>query len=420
MGNLGDRYLWRPDPRGRIYIRFTYRLPGNGEPHSFVKSLGTRSYPEARRIRDRAFAPLLTSLRCAQTAYDFVRFVARSAEAVVDRDLSLFVEGLATRPDDPAPPPEAAPAPGGVPPQSADSGDVTWGQLSGTYMENVRARRSKPTIAKYASQVRFLDEFFGRKTPVAQIDRRKVASLLELMEIQGKRSDTTINCYLSPVSTIFRFGVSRGLVESNPAEGVRIEGARHKEGQPFTREEADAVVAMRPARSKHYPQYLFPSFSMIARYTGARLGEIAVLAAEDLVKVEGIQCLRVKTEKTRCRRGRTYDENETRLVPVSPKLEQTVAECVGRRPSGRLFPRNGQWRWKQAHLFGKDFNRMVKEVAPGKSFKSWRHYAVSEMLNADVPEGIRKQVVGHKDGSVHGTYSHAYVQRMLGAVSAIY
>ncbi len=79
MGNPGDRYLWRPDPRGPIFVRFAFRIPGDSEFHRFVKSLGTSSYPEARRIRDRAFMPLLTSLRCAKTALDFAAFVVRSA-----------------------------------------------------------------------------------------------------------------------------------------------------------------------------------------------------------------------------------------------------------------------------------------------------------------------------------------------------
>ena len=38
MGNLGDRYLWRPEPRGPIYVRFSFRLPGDSKLHRFVKS----------------------------------------------------------------------------------------------------------------------------------------------------------------------------------------------------------------------------------------------------------------------------------------------------------------------------------------------------------------------------------------------
>ena len=63
---------------------------------------------------------------------------------------------------------------------------------------------------------------------------------------------------------------------------------------------------------------------------------------------------------------------------------------------------------------------MVKKVAPGKSFHSWRHYAISEMLNSEVAREIRMQISGHQDGSVHGVYSHATVRSMLDAVSKIY
>lgn len=43
MGDPGDGYLRSPDPRGPIYGRFSFRIPGDPEPRRFVKSLGTSS-----------------------------------------------------------------------------------------------------------------------------------------------------------------------------------------------------------------------------------------------------------------------------------------------------------------------------------------------------------------------------------------
>ena len=133
----------------------------------------------------------------------------------------------------------------------------------------------------------------------------------------------------------------------NPAEGVRVEGAQHKAGRAFTREEADKVVKMEPPLSKQYPQWIFPVFSMLARYTGARIGEIAVLEAKDAVEVEAVRCLRLRTEKVRSRGGRSYRE-EYRFAPIAPKLASTIDGCLRRHPTGQLFPHNGQWKWKQA------------------------------------------------------------------------
>ncbi len=213
MGNLGDRYLWRPRPRGTIYIRLTYRLPGDSKLHRFVKSLATTSYPEARRIRDRAFAPLLTSLRCAHTAHDAARFIIRSAEGVLDRDLSLFLDGLGVTAAEKATLPPAAHA--AAPAQSSPktSNGLTWGTLSEKYMNHVRARKARSTAMRYRVQVDVLDEFFGKNTHVRDVDRRMVASLLELLEQQGKLADTTINVTIARVGAIFRFGKTRGLVD---------------------------------------------------------------------------------------------------------------------------------------------------------------------------------------------------------------
>ena len=67
---------------------------------------------------------------------------------------------------------------------------------------------------------------------------------------------------------------------------------------------------------------------------------------------------------------------------------------IQRRPSGLLFPRNGQHKWKRAHAIGKDFNRLVKKIAPDLSFHCWRHYAISEMMNAGMY--LRKPETGQE------------------------
>jgi hypothetical protein len=92
--NLGNRYLWRPDPDGPFCIRVTLRLPGHARPYRLVKSLGTQYLPEARRIRDSVYMPIMTSLRCARSAEEVVRSVASAAQSTIERDLMMAYEGL--------------------------------------------------------------------------------------------------------------------------------------------------------------------------------------------------------------------------------------------------------------------------------------------------------------------------------------
>lgn len=425
MGNADDRYLWHPRKTGSIYIRFQFKLPGDSQARTFVRSLGTRSYPEARRIRDRSFLPLISLLTSAQTAYDFADLVTQTAQVIVGRDLSSFLQRLDLKELMSSDSAVIDNVDGQV--STGTANGIKWGALTGKYLDHIsgnggngRKRKADSTIVKYRGQIGILDDFFGRGTCVSEIDRKKVAEFLEFLEGQGKRADTTINKYMDRVGAIFKFGISRGVVAGNPSTGIRIEGAKHQAKLPFTREEADAVLNMKSPKSKMYPQHAFRDFGMIARYTGARIGEIASLRAEDVIEVEGVRCLRLLTEKTGSRGDRSAAEGEYRIVPIAEKLVGTIDECLKRHPTGLLFPKTGTWKWKRAHALGKAYNRAVKKIAPGKSFHSWRHYAISEMMNAGVPREIRLQIVGHKDDSVHGGYAHATVQAMLDAVGMIY
>ena len=260
MGNADNQFLWRPRTAGPIYIRFTFSLPGDSTTHKFTRSLGTRSYPEARRIRDRSFLPLIALLSSARTAYDFAEQVVKTAASIVDRDLSSFLERL---------------EPTNLVGITATSTDATtsplpnekglkWGELSKKYLSHIRtkdgngrSRRSEATIMKYTGEVNLIDAFFGKGTLISDMNRRKVASFLEHMEAQGKHADTTINFYMDRIGAIFRFGISRGLFDSNPAIGIRIEGAKQKAGTAFTRDEADAVIALAPPKSKIFEQHTF-------------------------------------------------------------------------------------------------------------------------------------------------------------------
>lgn len=421
MGNADNRYLWQPRLNGPVHIRIAFRLPGDSNSRTFVRSLGTRSYPEARRVRDRSFLPLISLLNSAQTAYQFAEHVVKTAQTIIGRDLSSFMAQL----DPLREAPEIADASnlGGA---RGRGSDLIWGELSKKYLDhkqgmdgNGHARRADSTITKYTKEVSVIDDFFGRGTAIRQIDRRRIALLLEQLVRSGTYADTTVNFYMDRVGAIFKFGIARGLIDHNPAAGVRIEGAKQKQRRAFTDKEADAVLALTPPNSKKWPAYVFTAFGMIARYTGARLGEIAFLRAEDVVEVQGVRCLSFLTEKTGSRRGSTPAQ-KYRYVPIAPKLMYTVDKCLLKQPRDLLFPQTGSWKWKPAHALGKALNRAIKKVAHDCSFHSWRHYALTEMMNAGVPREIRLQIAGHKDDSVHGGYTHAKIQSMLEAIETIH
>jgi integrase len=159
-------------------------------------------------------------------------------------------------------------------------------------------------------------------------------------------------------------------------------------------------------------------FIAIGRYTGARIGEIAALTTDDVLDVHGVRCLKIKSEKTACRGEGAKEEH--RFVPIAPNLSPIFDTYLKGCSAGPLFPRAGKNGCQVPYHLSNTLSKVIKEVAPTKSFHCFRHYAISEMLNAGVSREIRMQVVGHKDDSVHGGYTHATVQSMLEAVGKIY
>ena len=162
---------------------------------------------------------------------------------------------------------------------------------------------------------------------------------------------------------------------------------------------------------------------LIARYTGARLGEIAQLTGKDVVEVHGVTCLHIFERESE---GKTTKTHSERYVPAAKKIKPLVDDLRKQHGDGPLFPNCGTWAGgrhgvaKPAKAFGNAFQRIVKSVAPDLSFHSFRHYAITEMANAGIPEEVRMRIVGHKGRSVHAGYTQIDIKTMAKAVETIY
>ncbi len=53
-----NKWLWQPRRNGPIYLRISYRDMA-GKKKSLTRSLNTNYWPEARRIRDAEFVPII-------------------------------------------------------------------------------------------------------------------------------------------------------------------------------------------------------------------------------------------------------------------------------------------------------------------------------------------------------------------------
>lgn len=138
---------------------------------------------------------------------------------------------------------------------------------------------------------------------------------------------------LAAIKSVFSFAVSNGLLDSNPATGVRI--ARRANGErpprlPYSLDEARARLdaSGKLADSRHWLVWLLA-------YSGCRLAEAAGLRTQDVQQIEGTWCAVI--EDTEVRRVKT--RSSRRVVPLSPVLIAAgfLEHVEATRATGRCF-----------------------------------------------------------------------------------
>lgn len=150
-------------------------------------------------------------------------------------------------------------------------------------------------------------------------------------------------------------------------------------------------------------------------YTGARIEELCRLSKDNVVTVDGIKCFDFPKSKSKASK---------RVVPIHPSLLLTIDRLCKDTTDTFLIPTSSHDHYgKRSHAISKAFGRL--RTAAGFSrlhvFHSFRHTVVTELIRADVPDALAKELVGHETGSVtHDVYSKgASAAQKLAAISKL-
>lgn len=150
-------------------------------------------------------------------------------------------------------------------------------------------------------------------------------------------------------------------------------------------------------------------------YTGGRIEELCRLAKDSVITVDGIQCFDFPRSKSKASK---------RVVPIHPSLLSIVDRLSNDSTDSFLIPIKSDGPYgKRSHAISKAFGRL--RTAAGFSrlhvFHSFRHTVVTELIRADVPDALAKELVGHETGSVtHDVYSKgASTKQKLDAISKL-
>jgi len=234
---------------------------------------------------------------------------------------------------------------------------------------------------------------------LSTITRRIASDFLD--KIGENLSNRTRNAYAMTMALVIETARKRGRFQGeNPFDGMkaRAEGNSYV---PFEPAELATLFAALPREirpAKHSPESAIPWVALIAAYSGARLEEIAQLAAADVREVQAngatVWCLDIHNGGNNALKNKA----SARLVPVHSELVR-----AGLLDYVRALPKDG-----------------IKR--DGICFHSFRHTVAGKLEQASVSQTDAARVLGHAiAGMSYGVYSSGPgLKRLAGIVEEIH
>ena len=275
-----------------------------------------------------------------------------------------------------------------------------------SYLQYER-NRSERTVKAYGDDLRSFEAFFKNlddQLSWESVDSDVIRSWMESMMDKGNTA-TSINRRLSAVRSLYRFALSRGIVERDPAHGLKGPKGKKLLPQYLRESEMDRLLAddmwtdeMGDLRAR--------TIILMFYSTGIRLSELTGLddASVDLAA----QQLKV--------RGKG---NKERLIPFGSELQKALRLYAERRDAETPGD-------SQAFFVGDDGRRMTSQqvrqivqhhlsrvtTMKKRSPHVLRHTFATAMLNNEAGIESVKKLLGHSKLSTTEIYTHTTFEQL--------
>lgn len=260
-------------------------------------------------------------------------------------------------------------------------------------------RAPASTKAKYKSAAKFWREHIGTKPlhAVKPSDIRK--ALADRHDLAGK----TVNDYVSVLRLALQAAVDDRLIQTNPAEPIEPAQAQAKPPDPFTAQEAEAIIAKlreRQAEDADLAEFRF--------FTGLRTGELIGLRWEHIdlrskrMVIVGGRVRGEDRDSTKTGNTRVVDLNSRALAAIKRQRARTHAA------GGHVFlnPRTGE-RYDNETEFNKQAWKPCLK-ALGMRYRrpyNTRHTYATMMLMAGLTPAYCAAQLGHSVEMFLKTYA---------------
>lgn len=278
---------------------------------------------------------------------------------------------------------------------TTDALDRTFEQLASDWIEKV----AKPNNSSWRLQERRLELHVlpqWRDRKLVEIKRRDVRDLIEPLE-----GDVLPNRVLTLVRTIFRWALSRDLIDASPAEGIAKPNKEVSRDRVLTMDEVARVWAA--AGLLGYPT---GHWLQVLLLTAQRRSEVAEMRWRDVDLQEGAWTLTAGDTKS----------DRAHMVPLSPAVVQILKSMP--RLGEYVFTTTGDTpigNFAQAKLRLDRWMGSRDEAIEPWRFHDLRRTAATHMVRLGISETTVGRVLNHAaqgvTAKVYALHSHAPEKR---------
>lgn len=276
----------------------------------------------------------------------------------------------------------------------------------------------------------FLDNDDAHAITTADLIRWKEHLLQETDGKGNQRSPRTVReGYLAAAKAVFGWAVENHVLPTNPAEKVKVrkEKRQRLRDPGFTNDEALTILkATRQPSSSRLTQEMTRArrwVPWLCAYTGARVGEMAQLRAEDIHQVDGHWIVHITPEAGSVKNGQARD------VPlhahlIEQGLLEVVAELKGPLFYNRSRQRGGKAGNPQYKKVGERLAEWVRELGVNdpniQPNHAWRHRFKTITRRCNIHQDTANAIQGHApstDSEGYGQYGD--LEAMVEAIKQV-
>lgn len=279
-------------------------------------------------------------------------------------------------------------------------------RLRGTTRKTYRSTLDRVLIPRFESR------------KIASFGVEDVTKLIRDLEGEGLRP-TSINAYMQPLRSVFKFAVKRGLISTNPCDALTSDDRPHSdvESTPdheWTQKEMGNLIAAAEGVARQpESRYDYSPIIRVALGTGLRIGELLGLTWEDIDLKKGE--LHVRRQWLR---AGTYGPPKTkagvRRVPLPDDLVSYLRGLKLRsgfsQPEHPVFVSKTGKPLGHRNLTRRGFEPIAKKARlDGVSFHDMRHAFASRMIWRGTSPTDLARVMGHESSAVtEKVYIHLF------------